>query len=62
MNVQIRSASTNSVNLSWDPFLPETVEGALYVVFYTDQYMETMSSWPGILEVRSMRIKNLLGT
>ncbi|XP_038073760.1 uncharacterized protein LOC119741895 [Patiria miniata] len=51
MNVQIRSASATSINLSWDAFLPAGSDGGHYVVYFTSQYTETISGWPGVIEV-----------
>ena len=51
MGVKIRSASPTSINLSWDSFLPLGSVKGQYVVYYTESYTETISDWPGVLEV-----------
>nr|XP_054758553.1 uncharacterized protein LOC129264662 [Lytechinus pictus] len=52
MNLQVRSSTTNSINLSWNSFLPmvgSSTQGH-YVVYYTTTFSNHIQSWPGQIE------------
>ncbi|XP_072031240.1 uncharacterized protein [Amphiura filiformis] len=47
MNLQVRSATLTSINLSWDDFLPGEYTSGQYVVYYTDTFSGYVAEWKG---------------
>ncbi|XP_030854983.1 kielin/chordin-like protein [Strongylocentrotus purpuratus] len=52
MNLQVRSSTANSINLSWNSFLPidGTSTQGHYVVYYTTTFSNHIQSWLGQIE------------
>ncbi|XP_071487054.1 uncharacterized protein [Diadema antillarum] len=56
MNLQVRSSTSTSVNLGWNPFLPSYGRRATrghYVVYYTTDFSNNVEQWPGEIEARN---------
>ncbi len=51
MNIQVRSATLTSINLSWDSFLPKGYTSGQYVLYYTDSFSGYVAEWKGQQQV-----------
>ena len=60
MNLQVRSATLTSINLSWDDFLPREYTSGQYVLYYTDNFSGFVSEWQGQQEVSWLILINNL--